>query len=461
MDYGEGDSMNEELSEARTDSLEVRANWLVRKALELELVVRDTELLGSRRHFLRFDLYPLYAPSYQNRHYGFWDVPLKNISHKVSSLILTGSRLLLKKRFRNVRFKPGWQGSLEFRGYCILHISLWQREDPEPVQREIASLRFVVLSGQGELPLVQMFMPITQRCNLSCSMCMRHTASDFQESDISPEVLTALLDASPDLFSVSAMGIGEPLLNKNLCGIVGRLKRRMPSYGQVGLTTNGTLMTGDLAKELLDTGVNWICFSLDGATKETAERIRPGIDFTQLLSNIEYVSQYRQVSRRQRLWLVANFVMMEQNAQEMPAFVKLVASLGLDSVAFSHLRDFRTGLFKPLDETILGPMFQQLRELGNRYGVDVSLPRISPRQKPQCHFMEMAYVRLSGDVVPCCRMLEGATPGPVKIFGNLRHTPLMEIWNGAEYRQFRHRVLQGDLPQPCRGCDYCRGMVTL
>jgi radical SAM protein with 4Fe4S-binding SPASM domain len=453
--------MNEELSVARTDSLEVRGNWLLRKAPELELIVREAELLGSRRHFIRFDLYPLYAPSYQNRHYGFWDLPLKYVTHRVTSLVLTESQLLLKKRLRSVRFKPGWKGSLEFKGYCILHISLWQRKDAGPVQKEIASLRFVLLPDQGDLPLVQMFMPVTQRCNLSCPMCMRHAAKGFQQADIPKDLLTALLDASPYLFSVSAMGIGEPLLNKNLCGIVGTLKSKMPSCGQVGLTTNGTLLTGELAQELLDADINWICFSLDGATKDTAEHIRPGIDFSQLLRNIEYVSKYRQISKRQRLWLVANFVVMEENAQEMPAFVELVASLGLDSVAFSHRREFRTGLFKPLSAAVLSPMFQQLRDLGNRYGVRVSLPRIRPRQEPQCHFMEMAYVRLSGDVVPCCRMLEGATPGPVKIFGNVRDTPLIEIWNGSEYREFRIRVLRGDLPEQCRGCDYCRGMVTL
>ena len=69
--------MDKEFSVARTNSLEVRGSWLTRNAPELELIVRDAELLGSRRHFIRFDLYPLYAGSYQNRHYGFWDLPLK------------------------------------------------------------------------------------------------------------------------------------------------------------------------------------------------------------------------------------------------------------------------------------------------------------------------------------------------------------------------------------------------
>ena len=50
---------------------------------------------------------------------------------------------------------------------------------------------------------------------------------------------------------------------------------------------------------------------------------------------------------------------------------------------------------------------------------------------------------------------------PVKILGNVLDTPLMEIWNGSEYRAFRRRVLEADLPEHCRGCDYCRGMITL
>jgi hypothetical protein len=57
-------------------------------------------------------------------------------------------------------------------------------------------------------------------------------------------------------------------------------------------------------------------------------------------------------------------------------------------------------------------------------------------------------------------MLDGATPGPAKIFGNVKKTPLFDIWNSDDYRVFRRRVIEGDLPDECQGCDYSRGMIS-
>jgi radical SAM protein with 4Fe4S-binding SPASM domain len=453
--------MDEDLSIARTNSFEVRGPWLARNALHLKLLVHESQLLGSRKHFLRFDLYPLYAPSYYNRHHGFWDIPLKYVRHGESDLALTETDLILKNRRRDISFKPSWKGALEFVGYCDLHVSLWDRSSRPPHQTQIASSKHVLFREGQDMPLIQAFLPVTQRCNLSCPMCMRHSAKDFQLEDVPPEVLNPVLDASPHLYSVVMMGIGEPLLNKNFCDILAVLKRRMSGTGQVGLTTNGTLMTRELGMKLVDQGINWICFSLDGATRETGECIRPGLDFERLLRNISSVCEYRRLSRPAKLWLTANFVIAVENAQEIPAFVELASSLGLDSVAFSHRRNFRTGLFEPLSAGILMPLFEHAQKMGERHGVNIMLPLIHPRHEARCQFMEMAYVRLSGDVVPCCRMLEGATPGPVKIFGNVRTSSLLEIWHGAEYSEFRSRVLGGDLPHECQGCDYSRGMVTL
>jgi hypothetical protein len=61
--------------------------------------------------------------------------------------------------------------------------------------------------------------------------------------------------------------------------------------------------------------------------------------------------------------------------------------------------------------------------------------------------------------VPCCRMLEGAYPGPIRTFGNVHKTPLLDIWDSAAYREFRHGVLTRDFPDECKGCNYATGLL--
>lgn len=435
-------------------SFDVQIPWIIDEDTELTLDIHDRRLLGSKRHFVRFDLYPLYAPSHLKRHHGFWDLPLKHISRERVKLVFKQGELTMKTGWRTVCLKPVWKGDLEFIGYSMLHISLWDFSKDPPVQLTVKSSQHVIRPGKRDLPLEQVYLPVTQRCNLNCQMCMRHIPENWDATDVTPEVLRPLLEASPFVHSAFVGGVGEPLLYENLHGVIRELKKRMPEDSQVGFNTNGTLMAKHVASRLIDAGVSWICFSVDGATKYTYERIRSGSNFDEVISNIAHTVEYRSASGQKKLRLLANFVIHKENAHEIPAFAGLAGSLGLDSVTFSHLRDFKAGEFRMVDEEVLGPLFEQASEIGNRHGLKVNFPRLHPLGESRCLFMQAAYLWVSGEVVPCCRMLEGAYPGPIKTFGNVRREALLDIWNSTEYREFRHRVLTRDFPDECKGCNY-------
>jgi radical SAM protein with 4Fe4S-binding SPASM domain len=428
---------------------------LAREALELELTITDTNYRGSKVHFLRFDMYPLYAPSHPNRHHGFWDLPLKNLRDEHAAVVLNESGLLVRTKGGDTSFPAVWKGSLAFKGYCILHVSLWKTSRwQQPTQLETAFAKFVILPDGEDLSLSHITIPVTQRCNLTCPMCMRHSAGKFEAVDIPTEVLDPLIEASRHVHSAMLVGIGEPLLYSNCCGIIGILKQRMPPQSQVGLTTNGILLNKEIAGKLIALGTDWICFSLDGATSATAEKVRPGLNFERVLENASFLSRHRKALQSNTPWLTANYVMTEENVHEMPAFMDLAASLGLDAVTFSHLNQYPAGRFALLDESMLLSSFQQVKELGKKHGIIVLLPLARPHSEPWCYFMESPYVWMSGEVVPCCHMLDGAKPEPTKKFGNVTRTPLLEIWNSPEYRAFRRQVLEGDLPDECGGCSY-------
>jgi MoaA/NifB/PqqE/SkfB family radical SAM enzyme len=46
-----------------------------------------------------------------------------------------------------------------------------------------------------------------------------------------------------------------------------------------------------------------------------------------------------------------------------------------------------------------------------------------------------------------------------RIFGNVRKMALQDIWEQADYKEFRHRVLIGDFPPECTGCD-CKAYLV-
>ncbi|HWR59187.1 MAG TPA: radical SAM protein [Thermodesulfovibrionales bacterium] len=441
-------------------SFDVQVPWIIDEYTELTLTIHDRQLLGSKRYFIRFDMYPLYAPSHMKRHHGFWDIPLEHIKRERTVLTFKRGKLIVKDGWRSVHVNPAWKGDLEFIGYSMLHISLWDSAENPPSQLTVKSSQHMIRPGKQDLPLEHVFLPVTERCNINCRICIRRNPENWEAVDVTPEVLMPVFEASSGVHSMLVGGIGELLLYQNLYGVITELKRRMPEDSQVGFTTNGTLMTKHTAPHLIDIGVDWICFSVDGAFGLTYERIRLGADFDAVIKNIADTVEYGKASGGKKPWLMANYVIQQENAHEIPAFIRLAGSLGLNAVTFSHLRDYKTGEFRVLEENLLRPLFDQAAEAGDKYGLIITFPLLRPLDEPKCPFMQSAYLWLTGEVAPCCRMLKGACSGPIKIFGNVRERPLLDIWNSADYRVFRYRVLNGDFPEECINCEFKTYMAT-
>lgn len=439
---------------------DIHAPWLMDENPDFALRILDRKLIGSPEHFLRLDFYPLFAPSHLKRHHGFWDVPLKHIKRESTKLTLTGGELILKNGWRPVRLKPVWKGSISFRGYCTLHVSLWDNSGTSPEQKTIKSSQHFILPDDGELDLSQVYLPVTQFCNLSCIICRRSVRSDLEQCHVPPEVLDPVLEASQDLCTVHAQGTGEPLINDDIYAILTELKKRMPGQSTLGTCTNAMLLHKERVRRLFDTGIDYLYFSVDGASKMTSEAIRPGSDFDTIVENISNCAQQRSASGRNKPRFMMNFVIMEQNHHEIPAYAKLAGSMGIDSVRFNHYVDFGTGQCRPLSEKVLSPLLQEAASEAERYGLKLVLPGFHRTKDSGCKFMQTAIVLISGDVIHCCRMHPYTSLQPLRTFGNVKKQPLMEIWNRDDYREFRHRVLIGDFPGECLECDFKSGLMA-
>jgi radical SAM protein with 4Fe4S-binding SPASM domain len=68
--------------------------------------------------------------------------------------------------------------------------------------------------------------------------------------------------------------------------------------------------------------------------------------------------------------------------------------------------------------------------------------------------MERLVLLADGDVIPCHAMAPGySSEEHYHSFGNVRGGDLREIWESDDCRSFRRRVLAGDFPPECQGCD--------
>ena len=115
-----------------------------------------------------------------------------------------------------------------------------------------------------EPELRQLFLELTLRCNERCLHC-GSACGDVPADELPVETCKRILDEvkegfSPKLPQLCITG-GEPLLRREFFEILGYAHKLGYRWG---MTTNGTLITKDVAKKLAEVGMGTVSVSLDG-----------------------------------------------------------------------------------------------------------------------------------------------------------------------------------------------------
>jgi len=135
---------------------------------------------------------------------------------------------------------------------------------------------------------VNVFFHILTRCNLSCRHC--YINPDQHGRDMLPlAVIKQWLSAFShkcDTANVIFLG-GEPTLHPELAGAV-KAARSM-GYASITIDTNGYLFH-DILTQLSPREVDYVSFSLDGATRQTNDRLRGEGCYERCLAGIEKAS---------------------------------------------------------------------------------------------------------------------------------------------------------------------------
>jgi MoaA/NifB/PqqE/SkfB family radical SAM enzyme len=437
------------------NAFEMLAPWKIDEDAEMILNINDEGLLGSRQHLIRFDLYPMHAPSHPARHYGYWDIPMNQIRWATTKLVMKGDTIHIKDDLRSSKVRPAWRGSIPLAGQCLLTVSILKRRWRGLTTIGTKSYQHLLLGKDDDVPVERVTVYVTRRCNLDCDMCWRGLFKTSLNQDTPSEVIDAVVEASSELASVLLHGDGEPLLNPMVFDTVTRLKKKMRSAGRVGVFTNGMLLDGEAIRRLVGGGINWIQVSLDGATESTNEQIRRGSSFQRIVNNIDKAVAYGKKTRTADLDFTIQFTARQANAHELPDLVKLGSDLGVDNICVAHLIDFGTGKYCPVSPEVLTPSYREASRVARELGVRLLANPATPLDSPHCNHLHELFVYTSGDVSPCCFRRPGNPEKPVYLLGNIKEKPLWEIQRSLALKTLRKSVIETHFPKACSGCE-CR-----
>ncbi|MBF0332446.1 MAG: radical SAM protein [Alphaproteobacteria bacterium] len=295
------------------------------------------------------------------------------------------------------------------------------------------------------------------RCNFRCSMCQ---VSEWDKGrrarDLTLDEFTRLLDEQYGVFEIKIQGMGEPLLQRDDYFAMIRLARARHIW--VRTVTNASLLhLDDNAAKLLDSDVNEVQISIDGATAPVFESIRKGAVFDRVVSNCKLVNGLARERGRERtkMWTV----MQRANWHQRDELVELAAEMLFPSMVFSlNLTDFGQEKWRERNDAVtMERQFDQeeawrLIEKGAKLGVEVRFWNVTTKYSPEapatlCPWpWDRLYVSSDMRVVPCC------------IVGNPQIADLGDaadldgVWNGEAYRAFRRDHREGRIPSYCRQC---------
>lgn len=168
---------------------------------------------------------------------------------------------------------------------------------------------------------------MTRRCNLKCVHCYAHAVEDGQDQ-ISTEQAKIIID---DLANYGAPVMlfsgGEPLVRKDLVELA---KHATTKGMRAVISTNGTLITKEKARELKSVNLSYVGISVDGG-EEVHDKFRAVPNsFKKTIQGIENcLAEGLKVGLR--------FTINKRNVSELPKLFELIRDLEVPRICFYHL----------------------------------------------------------------------------------------------------------------------------
>lgn len=346
---------------------------------------------------------------------------------------------------------------------------LWRRGGPGAVRNAWLMRRAFRRRGEAasHSPIYAQ-VEVTTACNLRCSTCREHadlfSPEVADERSMSLAQFEAILRQLPYLEFVCLQGVGEPLMNKDLFGMIDAAHRRGI---QVGFSANGMILTPSIVEKILDHQVEQLSFSIDGATRETFEKIRRGARFDQVLNNIRRFMQAREARRAVKPEVSVTTVAGRANEHELLQIITLVHDLGIRHMILKSMLELlqipavtANLLAQEKELTYVRECQAHARRLGVLLTVslrcDPESPFSSPGQKwtqsipHNCPWpYERTYITVGGYVTPCCYNYD-----PMELnLGNVFTEGFGAVWDGERARALRMAMRDGrEIPRACRTC---------
>jgi MoaA/NifB/PqqE/SkfB family radical SAM enzyme len=273
---------------------------------------------------------------------------------------------------------------------------------------------------------------------------------------------------------VNLVGGGEPLVAEHFTKLLNTcLERRI----RVFFITNGKELNESIIEKCINSNAE-IMMSIDGATPETYNFIRPFIQFGRLIETLDNINRLRKQYPDSSFKLITNTVVTKNNIVELPELIRLLINFGVDSICLSDLIPHQIESVAPefardipsLSINELRYSFAIANEIARSNFIRVAAPAYYniPEYKTSEHtpideaemdfiFPEKCFMpwthcnfRQDGTITSCC--------AGGNILGNIVNDKFDDIWEGPLYKKLRQLIHTNN---PVAQCKYCNTLAGI
>lgn len=286
-------------------------------------------------------------------------------------------------------------------------------------------------------PYIVQIFPV-YGCNFKCNYCIHSVPKNqrgfitneyFIDYELYKKCIDDLCRFPQKLKMLRFAGTGEPLMHNDIAKMV-RYAKEKNVADSIDIVTNGSLLTEELTKELVEAGLSRIRISIQGlSSSKYASITGQNIDFQNLKDRINYF--YKNKGNTE-IYIKIIDCALEPGEEEL--FLNIFGDM-CDVIAIEHLLP----AVKHIDyESIYDIKDKNITQNG------AILNEVEVCPQP-FYFMQ---INPNGDVVPCCSM------ETAYVVGNAKDVDLNKLWNGDRYNLFREKQLlkQKNSYSTCRDC---------
>jgi len=312
---------------------------------------------------------------------------------------------------------------------------------------------------------------VTSHCNALCIYCPRTLfKKSWEDRHLSLETFKRLKAVLSRTDLVHLQGWGEPFLNPEFFEIAAFAKQ---AGCKVGTTTNAMLLNDERIREVIETGIDILAFSLAG-TGESNDVIRKGTSLKKVLKAIQNLTKEKERQEKAFPEIHVAFMLFRSGMAELETLPSLLEGLGVSQVVVSTLdfvptEELRKEAVIPATQEEyeeVRSVLDRLVEGGREKGLAVHYHLVSPQKRREVcteNIQKAFCISSDGAVTPCVYTnlrvsgtyydLQGREVSYERmVFGNIKEKDVRDIWKEKPYDAFRRSFCKGELAATCQKC---------